>query len=294
MARLQVGDKVAIVSPCAQIGDFSKIKKGMEYLVQLGFVPELGENIYQQNRYLAGSDLQRAADINKAFANTEIKAIFCTRAAAGGTRILSYIDYENARKNRKPVIGFCDNAALQIALFEKAGIVSYNGFSLTYDFKNGQPDVLVQETLQKAFNGEKYIIKSGNVLQSGEAEGVLLPVNLSVLMKLAGTEYFPNLNGKILLLEDVGEKIYKIDLMLQQLKQQPNFDKVKAVIFGKFTGCTGDEEDGLLQDCLCDFLSGTALPAVQNFAFGHVPARYVLPVGKQVKLNADKAELNIS
>ena len=112
MKKLEKGSKIAIVAPSAQIGEISKINKGLAYLQSLDLVPVFGKNLLCVNRYMAGTDEQRAADINAAFTDSDIKAIFCVRAAAGATRILPYIDYELAQKNPKPVIGFCDNVAL--------------------------------------------------------------------------------------------------------------------------------------------------------------------------------------
>lgn len=293
MQTIKSGNKVAVIAPCGQIGDMSKIDSAVKYLKSLGLKPVFGKHLLKVRRYMAGTDIERAADINSAFANPEIKAVFCVRAAAGGTRVLPYIDYELARANPKPVIGFCDNAAIQIALHQKSKLVSYNGFVMTYDFKNGNLDNLIKDNLEKLLNGELFEIKSGKTLQKGSAEGTLICSNLTVLTRMAGTPYFPDLKNKILLLEEVNEPVYKIDLMLQQLKQQKNFDKLKGLVFGQFTGVKADEEDGTIKDCLRDFLQGTNLPAIYDFNFGHTPSRHVLPLGAKVSINADKNTLTI-
>ncbi|MBR1840733.1 MAG: LD-carboxypeptidase [Alphaproteobacteria bacterium] len=293
MMKIEKGSKVAIVAPSAQIGEISKIEKGLKYLESIGLIPVLGKNLLCSHRYMAGSDTQRADDINSAFSDSDIKAIFCVRAAAGATRILPYIDYKLAQKNPKPVIGFCDNVALQLALNKLSGITCLNGFSLTYDFRSASPDSVICADLEQQLAGKLPVFKSGKTLRTGVAEGKLLCANLSVLMRLAGTPYFPDLNGKILLVEDVHERLHKIDVMLQQLKQQPNFHKLEAVIFGQFTDCTGDEEDGTLLDCFDDFLQNTNFPAIIDFNFGHTPSRRVLPLGSPAKLNTDSATLEI-
>jgi muramoyltetrapeptide carboxypeptidase len=142
-------------------------------------------------------------------------------------------------------------------------------------------------------SGNKFDITSGTTLRRGKAKGKLICSNLSVLMKLAGTPYFPNLNGKILLIEDTHERLHKIDLMLQQLKQQATFSKLRGLIFGNFTDCTGDAEDGTLQDCFNDFMQGINIPVLQDFQFGHTDSRYVLPQGGTVLLDADKGKLEV-
>lgn len=293
MKKINSGDKIALVAPSGQIGCEEKIAAGLKYLRGLGLTPVFGKHLFDRRRYMGGTDKDRAEDINAAFADPQIKAVFCVRAAAGATRILPYLDYALIQKNPKPLTGFCDNVALQLALYQKCGLISWNGFLPTYDFKDGTLNSLVRDSLEKLINGKPYIITSGTTVNDGQAQGTLLCSNLSVLMRLAGTPYFPDLSGKILLIEDVHERLHKIDLMLQQLKQQPNFDRLRGIIFGQFTDCSGDEEDGTLDDCFADFLDGANLPAVKDFEFGHTPARYVLPLGASVKFDAGKATLEI-
>ena len=292
MKKLQKGDKVAVVAPSGQIGDMQKILAGIEYLKNLGLVPTYGKNLLKQYRYMAGSDLERADDINKAFANHKIKAIFCVRAAAGATRILPYIDYQAAKNNPKPIIGFCDNAALQMALFKKSGIISWNGFLLSYDFKNTL-DPKIDADFKSLIAGHKYSITSGKCAVSGKSSGRLICSNLSVLTRLAGTPYFPNLKDKILLIEDRNERLHKVDLMMQQLKQQPNFEKLNGIILGQFTECSGDEEDGTLEDSINDFIAQTNIPVIKDFNFGHTDSHAVLPLGGKVLMDADQCQLHI-
>lgn len=293
MKQLAPHSKVAFIAPSAQICDNTQINLGIKYIESLGFEIIFGKNIYKQSRYMAGSDEERASDVNEAFANPEIKAIFCVRAAAGASRILPYLDYDLIKKNPKPLIGFCDNVALGMALNKKSNIIFWNGFLPTYDFKDGDFDSLVQSSFEQLLKGQKYTITSGITKKFGQATGKLLCANLSTLTYLCGTPYFPNLKNKILLIEDIHERYHKIDLMLQQLKQQPNFKYLKGIIFGNYTYCSGDFEDGSLEDCFDDFLENTHIPAIQNFDFGHTKSRYVLPLGATVKMDADKSTLDI-
>ena len=293
MINLKIGDKVAIIAPCGQIGSVDKIKPAIEYLQSLGLQPQLGKHTLDVYRYMAGDDKNRAADLNQAFADSEIKAVFCARAAAGGSRILPYIDYETVARNPKPFIGFCDNVALMLALHKKSNLISYNGFVMYNDFKDGPLDALIKDDLEKLLFGKVSDFKSGTTVNGGVVSGKLICCNLSVLLRLAGTPYFPDLRDKILLIEDIHERLHKIDLMLQQLKQQPTFEKLRGLIFGQFTDCQGDEEDGTLDDCFADFLKGLNLPVVKDFCFGHQKSRHVLPFGAEVLFDADNCRLEI-
>ncbi len=256
MEKLCKGDKIALIAPSAQIGGISKIQKGLDFLQSLGFEPVFAPHLYNVHRYMAGTDKERAEDVNWAFSQPEIKAVFCVRAAAGAARILPYIDYELVKQNPKPLIGFCDNAALMLALNKKSDTISWNGFLPTYDFREGTLNPLVESSLRQLISNMPQKIISGSTLRVGKTEGTFLCSNLSVLMKLAGTPYFPDLRGKILLIEDVHERLHKIDLMLQQLKQQPYFKELQGIIFGHFTDCSGDEEDGTLDDCFAEKIYG--------------------------------------
>ncbi|MBR3502061.1 MAG: LD-carboxypeptidase, partial [Alphaproteobacteria bacterium] len=195
--------KVAILAPSAQIGSIDKIAKGLEYLKSLGLDPVLGKHTLKQYRYMAGTDIERAEDINEAFANPQIDAIFCVRAAAGALRILPYLDYEMIKNNKKPVIGFCDNAALEAAIYKKSGVCSLNGFSLTYDFRDDELSPVIKQSFENLLRGKKIQIKSGICRNKGTAKGELVCSNLTTLLYLSGGEYFPDLSGKILLIEDV-------------------------------------------------------------------------------------------
>jgi muramoyltetrapeptide carboxypeptidase len=142
-------------------------------------------------------------------------------------------------------------------------------------------------------SGKAPQFKAGICAQTGTARGTLLPINLSVLMRLAGTPYFPDLRGVILVLEDVHERVHKIDLMLQQLKQQPHFNALAGLVFGQWTDCTGDAEDGTIDDCINDFLQDVHVPVIKNFNFGHTPERFVLPLGIKAQIDAAQTELKI-
>ena len=127
--------------------------------------------------------------------------------------------------------------------------------------------------------------KEFEVLKKGEAEGVLIGGCLSVFNALCGTKYFPKLKNKILLIEDVGEKTYRIDLMLDQLKKQKDFDKVKAIIFGSFLNCKiADIGDGTIDEIIKNFVQTLDIPVIYNFPYGHIKSRFILPIGKKIKL----------
>lgn len=294
MFTLKAGDKVGIASPAGLLNSPEEIKLPLDYLEALGFECILGKHVFDQNYYMAGTDKNRAADLHDFFKNPEIKAIFTTAGGCGSQRLLPLLDYDLIKNNPKPVFGLSDNTALQTGIYTQSGIPSVTGFSLKYDFKTGHINELLEQSLKAVINGEKQTITSGETLTRGTAEGTLIGGCLSLVRSLCGTPYFPDLKDKILLLEDVGEKTYKLDLMLTQLRQQSGFGKIKGIIFGIFAGCEeADDGDGSVDDILKNFVSELPqdIPVIKNFLYGHIPGRYVLPVGTNVRINADKCLL---
>lgn len=293
MFSLKAGDKVGIASPAGHIPGFESIKLALDYIESLGLRYVIGANAYNVSRYMAGTDEERAEDLMSFFKDPEIKAVFTTAGGCGSQRLLDLLDYEIIKQNPKPVIGLSDNTALQLGLWTQTGNMNITGFSLKYDFKNGHIDGLVDASLQKVLSGTGQNIVSGQTQTAGTAEGILVGGCLSLIRSLAGTPYFPDLKDTILLIEDVGEKTYKLDLMLTQLRQQPGFSKIKGIVFGTFACCEeADPGDGSVNDVIDDFCCRIhRIPVIKNFAYGHIPSRYVLPTGVKVRLNADQCRL---
>lgn len=287
MFKLQQGDKVGIISPSAGL-EGKDISAALAYLQSQGLQPVLGEHINAQYHYMGGTDSERAQDIMTFFANSEIKAIFCTRGGAGSLRILPHLDYQIIAQNPKPIFGFSDSTALQNGVYAQTGNVSYSGLLLIYDFRDGELNPMQAQDLHHVFNAVKCEYHSGETVIGGKAEGVLVGGNIYAFMSLCGTPYFPDLSGKILLLEDVGIKSYQLDIMLRQLQMQKGFTQIKGIVFGQYADIRiVDDCDGTIDDNINYFCQNLNVPIIKNFAYGHVPARHIMPIGLSVRLDAE-------
>lgn len=294
MNLLKQKDTIGLIAPSVGLQN-KDLSPAIAYLKKLGLKIKLAPNLNSEYRYMAGTDQERADSINQMFKDPKIKALFCIRGGAGSTRILDKLDYKLIKENPKPIIGLSDSTALQNALFTETGNPAITGFLPLYDFNNKDIDPLVNSSLKDALFADTHTINSGSCHIAGTAKGSLIGGCLSVLCYLCGTPYFPDLKGKILLLEDIGEKTYKIDLMLNQLKQQKNFNKLKGIIFGNFTDCPiAAPEDGSVKDCINDFISGLNIPIITDFAYGHIPSRHILPLGLPVKLTSTSEKCTLS
>ena len=283
---LKKADKIALVAPSGCIKK-EDLKNAVAFFKDLGLIPCLMPHVFETFYYAAGTPQNRAEDINNAFKDKEIKAIFCIRGGAGSSQILDFLDYETIKKNKKPVFGLSDSTALQNALYTKTKNVSYTGFLPVYDLKEGKINEKLKKSLTDVLFGKKQEYKEFDVLRKGEMEGVVVGGCLSVFNLLCGTKYFPDLKNKILLIEDVGEKTYHIDLMLEQLKMQKGFDQIQGIIFGGFLNChPSDETDGSVEDVIRNFALKTNKPVIYNFPYGHIKERVLLPIGKKIKIKA--------
>ena len=294
MSLLKTGDKIGFIAPSCCLKD-KDLTPSINYFNSLGLEVVVADNIYSEYRYMAGTDIKRAQDINQMFKDTSIKTIFCVRGGAGALRLLPYLDFDLISKNQKPIFGLSDSTVLQNALISKVNNPSFTGFLPLYDIKDTFLNQTLENSLKSTLFDNKHHINSGSSVIDGTTTGVIVGGCLSTFLSLCGTPYFPDLKNKIILIEDDDEKTYRIDLMLNQLKLQKNFNKIKGLIFGSFTDSKIiDPEDGSTDDCINDFVKDLNIPVIKNFEYGHTPTRYILPLGIKVKLTATKQECSIS
>ena len=291
MSLIAKNDKVAFIAPSSAIKK-TDLSAAQKWFADKGIRTEIMPHVFSTYRNMGGIDVERAADINECFTREDIKAAFCVRGGAGSLNLLDKIDYSAVQKMPKPVFGLSDSTALQNALYTKSGNVSYTGFLPVYDFNDGALDAQLEESLKHVLFGERQCVKGGKCLKKGQAEGVMVGGCLSVFCSLCGTPYFPDLEDKILLLEDIGEKTYRIERMLGQIRLQSGFSKIKGIVFGQFVNCAeADAGDGTIEEILRDFAAEANVPIVAYFPYGHQKSRFILPIGGKVLLNADKCEV---
>ncbi|MBI5645494.1 MAG: LD-carboxypeptidase [Ignavibacteriae bacterium] len=276
-----------------------KIEKGIEYLLLLGFRVARGASIDSSEGYLAGTDEQRAADINAMFADPAVDAIICLRGGYGSGRILRLLDYATIRRNPKIFVGYSDITALHAALWTKCRLLTFAGPMVAADFWKGMDEVTEHAfwpLLTKPFSRYRLyhpaLTPGACCLVPGICEGTLLGGNLAVLMTVIGTPYEPKWEHSILVLEDVGENVYKIDRMLSHLSNAGILKRIGALIFGRFTNIPEDGTSRELEEVLREFSSPLGIPTVCGLPVGHDNPKITLPMGARVRLNAHKCLLH--
>lgn len=302
---LQPGDTVGLVSPSAATADALDFQLVQQAMQALGLQVKLGKFIANRRGHLAGSDAERAADLNAMFADRDVKAVICLRGGSGAARILPLLDYALITANPKPLLGYSDITALHCALQAKTGLISFHGPNAA----DSWPDFNVQQFQQLFFNKalplyqnqaeikDELVPRNSQTLtiRSGVAEGRLVGGNLTVLTALSGTPYFPDCRDKILFIEDIAEAPYRIDRMLSTLALNGTLQQIKGMVFGECTDCEPEHGYGnlTLDQILQDYVGPLQIPAYRGAMIGHLRRQFILPVGAKVRLDAAAGTLQL-
>jgi len=278
---------VAVIAPASGF-ERSAFEAGVA-LLGARYRAEYDEGLFARQRYLAGSDTRRLAELHAALADPGIRAVFCARGGYGATRLLPQLAPLAPPGAPKPLVGFSDITALHLWL-QAHGRCSIHGPVLT------QLSRLAPSTCARLFalleSPQPAAPLAGTASYvGGSAEGPLLGGNLSVLTRLLGTPYMPALDGAILLLEDQGERPYRLDRMWTHLKLAGVFARVRGIALGSFTGCEEPQASYSSAEVLRELAESTGLPCAAGFPVGHGDLNEPVPLGVRARLDADAATL---
>ena len=290
---LRAGARVALVAPAGPVAA-ERIDAALDRCRRLDLEPVLSPNAAARHRFLAGPDDDRLRDLQGAFDDTSIDAIWALRGGYGTVRLMAKLDLRRQRKAPIPYIGFSDNTPIH-ALHVALGVVSFHGPHPGADFPPETEASFVRTLFRTEPAGTLETRPSDPAPQplvGGRAEGVLVGGNLSLVASLCGTPDALDARDRILFLEDVGEPAYRVDRMLHQLERAGVTTGVRALAFGRFNDAP-DEEQHPVADALREFAERLRVPAVHDFPFGHVEHNVTLPVGVEARLDADAATLEI-
>lgn len=305
--RLRKGMTIGLVSPASNVPEDEDIAFARDVVSSLGFQVKPAKHLYHRDQYLAGSDQQRADDLNAMFADRQVDAIFSLRGGYGSSRLLPLLDYENIAANPKVLMGYSDITALHCAIHQLTGLVTFHG-PIAGDNFSDYSYAQFKRTLMTAKKGQLLAappvfddpapgrVEKENRLtlfRGGVAQGPLIGGNLTLICHLMGTPYEPDFNGRILFLEDVYEAPYRIDRMLTQLKLAGVLDAVAGIAFGKFTESETTKNSFSMEQVLRERTSDLNVPVVRGFMIGHVEDQAVIPVGAQARLDGDKGTLTL-
>ena len=282
---LKANDKAVILSPSGKIE--SQWVEGLKAMLEsYGLVVSVAEHAFCAKGRFAGTDNDRVQDLQKAINDAQVKAIFCSRGGYGLARIIDKIYFYALKSAAKWIVGFSDVTALHNAL-SRVGVASIHGIMAKHITLKAEG---LDNLMTMLFGGEvAYETPAHEFNKVGEAEGELIGGNLSVLYGLRGTPFDLDYKGKILFIEDLGERLYHIDRMMQNLRLGGVFEQISGLVVGQFTDI--DEDDsfsggvyGVIRDAVKDY----NIPVCFNFPAGHVDNNQPLKMSANYKLEVLK------
>ena len=288
---LKRGDAVAVVAPGYPARDDDALRRGLGILLDWGLVPRPGHAIAKVRGYFAGTDEERARDLQEAISDPEIRGILFVRGGWGTSRILPALDLEPLRAQKKLLVGYSDMTVLFAEAWRKFGLVCGYG-PVVPDLP--APERFHLPSLRRAlFRPEAPLtlrVPRESILARGDgpATGRLVGGCLTLLAHLCGSRRLPDTRGAVVFFEEIAEEPYRIDRMLWQLREAGFIGRhCAAVLVGQMTGC--EPRPGVaslsLDEVLRDHLGSLGIPVLTGIPAGHGDGKWTLPLGFRAAVN---------
>jgi len=291
---LKPGDEVAILSP-ASFPPTENWKQGVEVLESWGLRVRNAPNYLSRHFGLGGTDVERLSDLQQMLDDPSIKAIFPIRGGYGSSRLLDSLDFSGFISCPKWIVGFSDITAL-LCEVDRLGIASIHG-PMPHNFCQKGGESALQNLHSLLFDGKVSIAAPAHSLDRyGEASAEIIGGNLSLLCHLVGSSTFGSTEGKILFIEEVGERLYHVDRMLLQLKRAGYFQNLAGLIVGGFTDCN---EASLAIgktafELVAEHTSSYSYPITFDFPAGHIPNNQPIVFGVKSKMLVNSQEIQLT
>ena len=287
---LPAGGVIALIAPAGPAElDF---EIATQWMAARGYQLRVLPGVWEKDGYLAGSDAVRLRDLHDAFADESVDAIFCLRGGYGSPRLLAGIDFALLRRNPKPFVGYSDITALHLAITRYAGFVTFHGAMLNADLLGNKLEPTESGLWQMLSGQQSPVLEHPpafalTTLAPGSASGRLLGGNLSMICATIGSAFELDDEGIILFIEDVNEPLYRVDRLLTHLRLAGKLNRLRGVLVGDFAGVDSVALHRLLQQ----ELGPLGIPVLAGWRSGHCNPNLTLPLGAQVRLDADQQQL---
>jgi muramoyltetrapeptide carboxypeptidase len=289
--RLRPGGRIGVVAPAGRV-DREEVESGIAAIRVEGFEVELGANLFGTKGYLAGEPQSRARDLVDFFQRSDIDAIFCARGGFGSIQLLPYLS-ATLQASAKIFVGYSDITILLNWLRQFHGMITFHAPMVAMDLARGL-NAQSRSHFWPLLTGElkSWKINLTEVIRPGFAEGDMIGGCLSLLVTTLGTPYEIDTAGKVLFLEDVGEKPYRIERMMTQLLMAGKLDRPAGVLFGDFTRCD-DAGPRDFREIVTDLFRHASYPVVMGVRAGHGDENLALPFGARMALDGNRATLEL-
>lgn len=291
-APLKRGDKIGVVAPAGSVAD-GELRAGVDALQAAGFGVELAEGILERKGYLAGEQEKRARVLEGFFRREDIAAIFGARGGFGSIQLLPFLDPGLIRRHPKIFVGYSDVSVLLNWLLQECGMIAFHGPMVAMELARGLAG-RTKEFFWQTLLGEKshWKIQLSESIRPGAVEAEMVGGCLSAIVTTLGTPHEIETAGRLLFLEDVGERPYRIERMLTHLKMAGKLDGIAGVVFGSFTNCEGDGSRDL-GEIIRELFGDAPYPVVAGLAAGHGAENLLLPFGVKMSLDAGAGALSL-
>jgi muramoyltetrapeptide carboxypeptidase len=282
---------VGVVAVAAAV-DSDGLERGAALLSDLGYRVKPSPYVLARTAILAGADQLRAHELKAFFHDPEVKAVFSARGGYGSGRLLPLLDFAELARTPKIFVGFSDATFLLNALVEHGHMVSFHGPMVATDFARGLSPRARAHLLALLSGEPGFALEAFEALRPGAAKGPLIGGCLSVVVSMMATPWQPVFDGRILFLEDIGEKAYRIDRMLVQLRQAGVLERVAGIVFGALRPVADSEgERALIANFVGEQTAGLKCPVLFGIEAGHGTENLTLPLGIQVRVDSKQRRL---
>ena len=292
-SKLKKGDTIGVIAPSNYIekDDLEYINASIALMEASGFKVKFGKYVFEDTLGYGTSPEKRAADINWAFKDDEVKAIMCVKGGEDSNTTLDYIDYEMIKKHPKIICGFSDNTSILNAIHEKTGLVTYHGptFKSLTSWETGyaykQFIKTFVESTESLIMGEPE--DEYTTIQAGKATGELVGGNLSLFTKLVCGKYAVNVQNKILFLEELGFEAAPemVNSNIYYLKQNGVFDKIAGLWIGNYEHPSKISLEKIITNVIGDEYK---FPIIKSNNFGHIDKKIIIPIGTKAEINTNE------
>ena len=292
-SKLKKGDTIGVIAPSNYIekDDLEYINASIALMEASGFKVKFGKYVFEDTLGYGTSPEKRAADINWAFKDDEVKAIMCVKGGEDSNTTLDYIDYEMIKKHPKIICGFSDNTSILNAIHEKTGLVTYHGptFKSLTSWETGYAYKQFIKTFVE--NTESLIMGEPEdeytTIQAGQVTGELVGGNLSLFTKLVCGKYAVNLQDKILFLEELGFEAAPemVNSNIYYLKQNGVFDRIAGLWIGNYEHPSKIGLEKIIINAIGDEYK---FPIIKSDNFGHIDKKIIIPIGTKAEINTNE------
>jgi len=287
---LRPGDKVGLIAPASSFNREAFLR-GYDSLRQMGYEPVYAQDIFDRDIYFAGPAERRTHELLDYWRRDDIAALICVRGGYGSNYLLPQRDFDLMARRPKILVGCSDVTTLLTAIHDRTGLVGFHGPMVAKDIADGSFDLLSWNSSLTGIAAWDVPANGVEVLRQGTARGKLYGGCLSMLAASLGTPFEVETAGTILFIEDIGEKPFRIDRMLMQLRLAGKLEDVRGFVFGEMLDCAPPKgETYTLQEIIMRVLAPYEVPIVYGLKSGHVTrGNITLPIGVQAELAAEQS-----